>query len=396
MTDIAYHPTRLRALREQFRALRAAEFPWTAETVYLNNAAVGPIPERTRRALDEFTAKRTAPHLLPDRELLAGLEAARAAVARLLNADPAEIALATNTSHGLNAAARALPLVPGDVVLLSDREFPANVYPWLLLRKRGVEVELAPCTPEGWPDEDYLVERLHDPRVRVLAISFVQFANGFRADLARLGAACRANGTFLVVDGIQGIGNSVLDVRETPVDVLACGGQKWLLSPWGSGFVYVRRELIPALEPAVTGWMAFEGTDDFSRLTEYNPTFRADARRFEMVTLPYQDLYGMTASVTLLAELGVADIAQYTRALHEPVLRWADEHGVPVVSPRDDAHRSAIVCLAPPHPAEAYHALKRARVVCSLREGAIRLAPHCYNTLEEMERVLDVLDQLNR
>ena len=396
MTDIAYHPTRLRALREQFRALRAAEFPWTADTVYLNNAAVGPIPERTRRALDEFTAKRTAPHLLPDRELLAGLQAARAAVARLLNADPAEIALATNTSHGLNAAARALPLAPGDVVLVSDREFPANVYPWLLLRKRGVEVELAPCTPEGWPDEDYLVERLHDPRVRVLAISFVQFAHGFREDLARLGAACRANGTFLVVDGIQGIGNSVLDVRETPVDVLACGGQKWLLSPWGSGFVYVRRELITALEPAVTGWMAFEGTDDFSRLTEYNPTFRADARRFEMVTLPYQDFYGMTASVTLLAELGVEDIAQYTRALHEPVLRWADEHGVPVVSPRDDAHRSAIVCLAPPHPAEAYHALKRARVVCSLREGAIRLAPHCYNTMEEMERVLDVLDQLKR
>jgi selenocysteine lyase/cysteine desulfurase len=396
MTDIAYHPTRLRVLREQFRALRAAEFPWTADTVYLNNAAVGPIPERTRRALDEFTAKRTAPHLLPDRELLAGLQAARAAVARLLNADPAEIALATNTSHGLNAAARALPLTPGDVVLVSDREFPANVYPWLLLRKRGVEVELAPCTPEGWPDEDYLVERLHDPRVRVLAISFVQFANGFRADLARLGAACRANGTFLVVDGIQGIGNSVLDVRETPVDVLACGGQKWLLSPWGSGFVYVRRELITALEPAVAGWMAFEGTDDFSRLTEYNPTFRADARRFEMVTLPYQDFYGMTASVTLLTELGVEDIAQYTRALHEPVVRWADEHGVPVVSPRDDAHRSAIVCLAPPHPAEAYHALKRAHVVCSLREGAIRLAPHCYNTVEEMERVLDVLDQLKK
>src|SRR5579884_1335880 len=149
MTDIAYHPARLRALREQFRALRAAEFPWTADTVYLNNAAVGPIPERTRRALDEFTAKRTAPHLLPDRELLAGLQAARAAVARLLNADPAEIALATNTSHGLNAAARALPLASGDVVLVSDREFPANVYPWLLLRKRGVEVELAPLYARG-------------------------------------------------------------------------------------------------------------------------------------------------------------------------------------------------------------------------------------------------------
>jgi cysteine desulfurase/selenocysteine lyase len=394
VTDIAYHPTRLRALRDQFRALRAAEFPWTADTVYLNNASTGPIPERTRRALDEFTAKRTAPHLLPDRELQAALQAAREAAARLVNADTAEIALATNTSHGLNLAARALPLKPGDVVLVSDREFPANVYPWLLLKKQGIEVELAPCGAERWPDEDYLVERLHDPRVRVLAVSFVQFSTGYRADLDRLGAACRANGTFLVVDGIQGLGNSVLDVRDTAVDVLACGGQKWLLSPWGSGFVYVRRELISALEPAVAGWMAFEGTDDFSRLTEYNPTFRADARRFEMVTLPYQDFVGMTASVGMLAELGVDDIAQYTRLLHEPVFRWADENGVRVVSPRDDGHRSAIVCLAPERPAEAYHALKRAHVVCSLREGAIRLAPHCYNTVEEMERVLDVLDQL--
>src|SRR5205823_5775489 len=295
-------------------------------TVYLNNASIGPIPERTRRALDEFTAKRTAPHLLPDRELQAGLQAARVAVARLLNAEPAEIALATNTSHGLNPAARAPPLQ--------------------------------------------------------------------RADLARLGAACRANGTFLVVDGIQGVGNCVLDVRETPVDILACGGQKWLLAPWGSGFVYVRRELISKLEPAVAGWMAFEGTDDFSRLTEYNPTFRSDARRFEMVTLPFQDFYGMTASVGMLADLGIDDIAQYARTLHDPVLRWADETGVRVVSPRAEAHRSAIVCLAPAHAVEAYHALKRAHVVCSLREGAIRLAPHCYNTVEELERVLDVMDQL--
>ncbi|PYO65329.1 MAG: hypothetical protein DMD69_17770 [Gemmatimonadetes bacterium] len=372
MTDIAYHPTRLRALRDTFRALRATEFPWTADTVYLNNASIGPIPERTRRALDEFTARRTAPHLLPDRELQAGLQAAREAVAQLINAEPCEIALATNTSHGLNLAARALPLATGDVVLVSDREFPANVYPWLRLRKQGIEVELAPCGPQGWPDEDYLVERLHDPRVRVLAVSFVQFSNGYRADLDRLGAACRANGTFLVVDGIQGVANSPLDVRETAVDIMACGGQKWLLSPWGSGFV-----------------------DDFSKLTDYNPTFRADARRFEMVTLPFQDFYGMTESVRMLAEIGVADIAQHTRALHEPVLKWAEQNGVRVVSPRDDDHRSAIICLAPPHPAEAYHAVKRAHVVCSLREGAIRLSPHCFNTVEEMERVVDVLDQLD-
>ncbi|PYP09447.1 MAG: hypothetical protein DMD59_08745 [Gemmatimonadetes bacterium] len=263
-----------------------------------------------------------------------------------------------------------------------------------MLRDRGVTVEVARCRPEGWPDEDYLLQRLRDPAVRVLAVSFVQFSNGYRADLQKLSAACRANGTYLVVDGIQGIGNSVLDVTETPIDILACGGQKWLLSPWGSGFVYVRKELVPLLEPAITSWMAFEGTDDFSRLTEYNPTFRADARRFEMITLPYQDFVGMTASLGLLLEIGVRDIAEVTRAAHAPVVRWAQENDVRISSPLDDRHRSAILCIAPAKPVEAYHGMKRARVVCSLREGSIRLSPHCYNTLEEMEKVIEVLDDL--
>ncbi|HTI05798.1 MAG TPA: aminotransferase class V-fold PLP-dependent enzyme [Gemmatimonadales bacterium] len=394
MTDIAYHPTHVRALRETCKALRASEFPWTADTTYLNNASTGPIPERTRRALDEFTAKRTAPHLLPDRELFAGLAAARLGVAQLINADPSEIALATNTSWGLNLAARALPLKQGDIVLVSDKEFPANVYPWLMLRDQGITVEMSRCNAQGWPDEEHLLERLRDPRVRVLAVSFVQFSNGYRADLKKLSAACRANGTYLVVDGIQGVGNSVLDVRETSIDILSCGGQKWLLSPWGSGFVYVRKELIPALAPSVVSWMAFEGTDDFSRLTEYNPTFRADARRFEMITLPYQDFVGMTASLGMLLEIGVRDIAEVTRAVQEPLIKWAHANNVRITSPIENGHRSAILCIAPPKPAEAYHGLKRARVVCSLREGAIRLAPHCYNTMEEMEKVIEVLDDI--
>jgi len=376
--------------------LRAAEFPWTGESVYLNHASIGPIPERTRRALDDFNRRRTAPYRLPDRDLQAILATARQAAANLIGATPGEIALAANTGHGISLAATALPLAPGDIVLVSAREFPANVYPWLLLRRRGIEVELAPCAPTGWPDEDYLVERLGDPRVRVLAVSFVQFATGYRADLARLGAAARANGAYFVVDAIQGVGNSPLDVGETPVDVLACGGQKWLLSPWGSGFVYVRRGLVTVLEPAIAGWMAFEGTDDFSRLTEYDPTFRSDARRFEMVTLPFQDFFGMSTSLGLLAEIGVASVAAHIEALHEPVLRWADAGGVRVVSPRDPVHRSAILSIAPPDPVGGYRALKAARVVCSMREGAIRLSPHLYNTVEEIHTLIEALGAARR
>lgn len=384
MTDAAVQPN--------FGALRATEFPWTAETVYLNNASIGPIPERTRRALDAFNAKRTAPHHLSDRDLLGILQEARTRVAQLLGADLEEVALAGNTTYGLNQAARALPLKPGDVVMVSDREFPANVYPWLRLRDCGIQVEMVPCTPEGWPDEEYIIRRVGDARVRVLSISLVQFSNGFRADLARIGHACRAHDTYLVVDGIQGIGQCPIDVRTTPVDLLACGGQKWLLSPWGSGFLYVSRELLSHLEPAFVGWMAFQGTDDFTRLLSYDPTLREDGYRFELNTLPYQDFYGMVHSLDLILDLGVDRIAEHTLGLGETLLTWADERGMRVVSPRAATHRSAIVCLAPSHPAEAYHTLKRAGVVCSLREGALRFSPHAYNTRDELEKVIDVLE----
>jgi cysteine desulfurase/selenocysteine lyase len=370
--------------------LRATEFPWTSDTVYLNHASIGPLPERTRLALERFNHRRSAPHLLPDREMFALLGDTRAKLARLIGASPDEIALSVNTTYGISMAARSLPLEPGDIVLVSDREFPANVYPWMLLGDRGVTMELVPTTAEGWPDEERLLERLRDPRVRVLAVSLVQFSNGYLVDLERLSAATRETGAYLVVDAIQGVGQLPLDVSRVEVDVLACGGQKWLLSPWGSGFVYVRRELIARLEPAITGWLAFEGTDDLSRLTAYNRALRGDARRFELMTLPYQDFAGLSSSLDLLLELGVSRIRDHIRSLHQPVLAWAERSGARVTSPRG-AKGSGILCVAPERVQEVHRRLKASRIICSLREGAIRLSPHCYNTVDEMERVAHAL-----
>jgi len=372
-------------------ALRREEFPWADETVYLNHASIGPLPERTRLALEAFNRRRATPFRLPDRDLFGTLTESRRLIAHLLSVTPEEIGLTVNTSFGLGVLARALPLAPGDVVVVSDREFPANVYPWIRLREQGITVELIPTTGAGWPDEGRLLERVQDPRVRALAVSLVQFSNGYRVDLAALSAATRRTGAWLIVDAIQGVGQVPLDLSTVQVDALACGGQKWLLSPWGSGFMYVRRDLIARLSPPVTGWMAFEGTDDLTRLTAYSDALRSDGRRFELATLPYQDFAGMNASLGLILELGVERIQAHLQRLHQPVLAWAERIGAPVTSPRG-AHGSGIVCLAPANVTDVYRRLKAARIICSLREGAIRLSPHGYNTVEEMERVAAVLD----
>jgi cysteine desulfurase/selenocysteine lyase len=374
-----------------FRDVREREFPWTRDTVYLNNASIGPLPARTRRVTEQFAERRSRPHTLGDADLVGILHGARSAAAGLIGADPAEIALTTNTSFGLNTAALGLPIEPGQIVVLPDREFPANVYPWLRLEERGVRVERIPPTPEGWPDEERLLERIAAPDVRLVAVSHVQFHNGYRVDLARLGHACRAHGAFLVVDAIQSLGQLPLDVSRVPVDIVACGGQKWLLSPWGSGFLYVRRDLLDVLEPAMSGWMAFEGTDDFSRLTEYDRTWRGDARRYELVTLPFQDFAGFTESVALLLECGLDRVAEHLERLRRPVLEAGERGALELLSP-PDTRGSAIMSVRVDEAARAYARLRDAGVTCAFREGAIRLSPHCYNTEDEMERVVSLLE----
>ena len=371
-------------------SLRAAEFPWSLDRIYLNHASTGPLPERTRRALHEFTDRR-ADFQFPDVELQGMLAEARSRAARLLNAEVGEIALATNTSFGLNLAARMLPFEPGDVVIVSRDEFPANVFPWRQLGDRGVTLELLPVTGEGWPDEALMLERMQDPRVRALAVSHVQFHNGYRVDLARLGAAARASNTWLVVDSIQALGQIPFDVRETPVDILACGAQKWLLSPWGSGFLYVRKQLVPELQSPLAGWSAFEGTENFTTLCDYGGALRADARRFELITLPFQDLLGMSHALDLLAELGVGRIQAHLAAIGEPLRDWARRRGMRLVSP-EGPQGSGMVCLPAAELPDALPALQAAGITASVREGALRFSPHCYNTVEELQRVTEVLE----
>lgn len=373
-------------------AWRRAEFPHLDDAIYLNAAAVGPLPQRALAALQAFHDRRQRPHLFCDEDFVAPLHACRQALARLLGVPPETLALGPNTSFGLNLAAWGLPLPRGATVLVSDREFPANVYPWMALARRGLRCERVPTTPEGWPDEEALLQRLARGDVAVLALSAVQFASGYRADLVRLGTACRAAGAYFVVDGIQWIGQEPVRLGELPIDVLACGGPKWLCGPLGTGFAYVRPELLERLEPPLVGWTGMAACADVGDLLNYRFVFHADARRYEFATLPVQDFAALAASVELLLDIGLERIATHLRALVDRLVAavQADDR-MTLASPCDPARRSAIVALRTRDTARTFAALRAAGVVASLREGVLRLAPHWYTRPDEIDTVVALL-----
>ena len=370
--------------------LRREEFPWAAagEAVYFNSASTGPMPKRSIEAVSRFNEMRGAPHRITFDMQFGTLARSRELIAKLIKARPTEIGLATNTSFGINVAAWSLPLKKGDVVVGSHQEFPANVYPWMAAAKqRGFTFRMI-----DHPSQVALLEAIAQPGVKAVAISWVEFASGYAFDLPAIGAECRKRGIYFVVDAIQGLGPLSLDVQACNIDVAACGAQKWLVSPWGTGFTFVRQDLIPQLEPGFVSWMGVRGADDFSKLADYDLTWRDDARKFEFITLPFQDFAGMNASLELMFEIGLDAVVLHTRTLADQILTWADRRGIETITPREPAHRGGIVALRPADAAAKSERLQKAGVAHSLREGAIRLSPYFFNTAVEVEKALSLLD----
>ena len=371
--------------------LRRAEFPWAhaGECVYMNAASTGPMPERSIAAVNAFTRERAQPHLLTFERQFGALDQSRELIARLINAQTRDIAMSTNTGAGINLAAWGLPLGAGDEVVVSDGEFPANMYPWMAAsRARGFALHVVPMR-DGLIDNNALLGALDRPGVRVLSVSWVGANTGAMADLARLGAACRSRGILFVVDAIQGLVGLTIDVTQTPVDMLTCGGQKWLLAPWGTGFIYVRREVLPRITPQPVSWMAVRDSDDFTQLMHYDLAWRDNARRFEQVTLPYQDFVGLVASLGLIHGLGPANVAAHIHGCAEQLLVGARDLGIETVTPM--ACHAGIASIRPRDALAASNRLTAANVIHSVREGTIRLAPHCYTNSRDIEITLKAL-----
>jgi cysteine desulfurase / selenocysteine lyase len=375
-----------------FVAAQQREYPWMTESdvTYLDHASTGAMPKAAADAVAAYVPLRHQPHLLRAEHFFPTLATSRQLAARLIGASSDEIALTTNTSHGINLAAFAIPLAAGDEILTVDREFPANAFPWIVRAQRtGASLVRLPCV-NGVPDQAALLHAIETrPRVKVVAISWVSFCSGARIDLDAVGAACRARGIPLVVDAIQGLGALPLDVQRTPIDILACGAQKWLQSPWGTAFTYVRRELIAQLEPANVGWMATQGSDDLFNMLSYETAWFDDARKFELITLPMQDFAGMNASLALFLELGPERIQAHIESLGDDLVAFCDAHPqVQLITPRARAHRAGVFAVVTPELDTVSARLRSNGVVHSVRERCIRLAPHWYTTREQWGRTL--------
>jgi len=362
------------------------EFPLTEELTYLNHAATSPLPGRTRAAMTSFIETRR--FVRRAREEYETLDQdLRQALGQLINASPEEIALVQNTAEGINIAAHAIPFQPGDNVILCDMEYPANVYPWLNLERRGVEARIIPHREGGLALDD--LEATIDERTKAIAVSSVEFLTGFRNDLQSIGKLCRARGIYFVVDGIQSLGAIPLDVRECQIDLLSCGGPKWLMGPCGQGFLFCRQELLEEMIPAYAGATSVV---DFLNFRDYDLTFLPDAKRFELGTNNLVGEVGLLASVNLLLEVGIEEIRRWTLHLTGVLIEDLQERGYQIASCLRPEHRSAIISFTTPDVEAAYEKLIANKVIVALRENYIRVSPHCYNTEEEVLRVGQVLD----
>lgn len=364
-------------------------FPITEEYAYLNHAATAPYSGPVARAMDDFVANRHRRGGLDSQKWEDRLEQVRGLVAQLIAADPEEIAFTSNTSHSLNIVASGIDWREGDNLIGAETEFPANVYPWLNLQRLGVEVRLAPARDNRILVED--IAALMDERTRLVALSFVEFATGFRNDLRAIGQLCRERGIYFCVDGIQGLGALDLKVTQSPIDFLATGGPKWLMGPIGVGFLYCRRALIEKLIPTRVGWWSVVDRDDYFR---YDSPLRDDARRFEEGSLNFLGIHGLGASLELLLEIGIPRIEERVLSLTDYLIAGLQRRGynitTPIASPQE---RSGIVCFNHPHHAldDLEQRLRKARVIISKRSQVIRVSPHFYNDETDIDQLLNAL-----
>jgi selenocysteine lyase/cysteine desulfurase len=372
-------------MNEELRAL----FPITQHYIYLNHAAVGPLSTRSLDAIQQFLREAGAEAGLKWTSWMKEADRVRGQAARLINARPSEIAFMRNTSDGLSAIANGIDWRSGDNVVSCRCEFPSNIYPWMRLQPYGVELRLAP-ERNGRVETDELLS-LVDERTRVVTVSFVQFINGFRMDLATIGRFCRERDILFVVDAIQGLGALRLDVERDSIDALAADAHKFLLGPEGVTIMYVSERIMEHIHPTVVGWTSVKNS--FDNLLDYELDYRDGAVRYEPGSLNSMGIHALGGALDLFLEVGVDRIEQHLLAVTDYLVEGVETKGYHVISSRRPGEASAIVCCTHDHyPAvELHQTLSAHRIVVVQRLGRLRISPHFYNMRDDIDTLLEIL-----
>jgi selenocysteine lyase/cysteine desulfurase len=385
--DLQFPRSKSKLLFMDWNALRS-EMPVTRQWAYLDHAAVAPLSGRAQKAMSAWAADLTENGHVHEPAWNERVEEVRRLAARLINADPLDIVFVKNTSEGIGIVAEGFPWKPGDNMVTAAEEYPSNVYPWMNLHDRGVETRLVESRQGRlWLDD---LQNAIDGRTRLVSLSMIEFASGFRNDLAAIGALGRERGIYFFVDAIQGLGAFPIDVQKTPIDFLAADGHKWLLGPEGAGIFYIRRELVDLLHPVGIGWNSVIHSRDFSRI---DFRLKPHAGRWESGSLNVAGITALGASMELLLEIGIDTIDKRIIELTDHLCDAAQRAGLTVFSSRQPGDNSGIVSLVPAS-GEVRGLVRRCReqgIVINERAGRLRISPHCYNTIEELERTLAVI-----
>ena len=358
----------------------------------MNHAGVAPISSRVRDAMMGFVEDATVNGAVNVETWVETADMCRSVAAQLINADSTEIAFMKNTTQGILIAANGIDWREGDNVVTTAVEFPANVYPWWSLKERyGVETRMAP-EREGRIHLDDIVAAI-DERTRVVTISHVEFASGYRNDIKTLGKICRERDIWFVVDAIQSLGAIEVDVKSNYVDILAADGHKWLLAPEGAAIFYCTDEKRERLINTNVGWSSVVNPRDF---LNYDLTQKPDATRFEEGSYNSVGLYGLNAAIELLLEVGVSTIETHILQLTIALIEGLESKGYRVITPKADSERAGIVVFESDQhaPIELYKLLHEQKIITAERGSGLRVSPHFYNTESEITHLLEVLPEM--
>jgi selenocysteine lyase/cysteine desulfurase len=362
------------------------EFAVPGGVIYFNHAAISPLSVTSRESLDRLSGL-LGGGALAEEDVFERVAGIRRSAAGLIGAGPDEIAFVKNTTNGVLIASGGIRWNEGDNVVMPSIEFPSNVYPWMGLWRRGVELRMVEPDESGLVTADMLAD-VCDSRTRAVTVSWVQFSTGHRIDLDELGDFCRGRDIFLHVDAIQGLGALDIDVKRSKIDFLSAGGHKWMMALPGVGIFYCRRELFDEIDIWNPGWTGVVNPREF---LDYDFTYRDEAERFEEGSPNLHGIFALGISIDRILRLGPEAVEERVLSRTGFLADGLADRGFIIKSPLGEGERSGILCFgSEKEKAQTiFGRLREAGVVCSLRENAVRLSPHMYNTEEECERVLD-------